>query len=181
MSSNPTRRSFMAASLVASAALPVIDVFAIDDPERLRLIQRREYLQSEIAKLDRQWALAYAKLPSWCRPGPKFRDKNGGFFGPIVGWPDAGTGAITLDSRASLQRPSARDIFELRDVEYSHIPAEIADQRCRGRVWQLLLRMREARRICHEVGLPRTADWLTLEIELEALKPDQIANPTERA
>jgi hypothetical protein len=47
MPSNPTRRGFIAASLVVPAALPAIDALAMDDPERFRLIQRREYLQSK--------------------------------------------------------------------------------------------------------------------------------------
>ncbi|RTL77260.1 MAG: hypothetical protein EKK35_18050 [Bradyrhizobiaceae bacterium] len=85
MPSNPTRRTFIATSLGASAVVPVNDVLAEVDLERCRLMQRREYLQSEIAKLDRRWASAYAKLPSWCKTGPKYRDRNGELFGPIVG------------------------------------------------------------------------------------------------
>lgn len=170
MPSNPTRRSFIAASLVAPAALPAIDVLAIDDPERLRFIQRREYLQSEIAKLDRQWALAYAKLPSWCRPGPKYRDQAGRMFGGIVGWPDMESDAIKLESGLLLARPSIRDVFALRlndCVRMAHGDSEALFAR---RLKMVVGRLRQQRRSESAVGLPRSSAWLSLEIELEAIE-----------
>ncbi|WIG52690.1 MAG: hypothetical protein OJF48_003609 [Afipia sp.] len=170
MPSNPTRRSFIAASLVAPTAMPVIDVLAIDDPERLRLIQRREYLQSEIAKLDRQWAVAYAKLPSWCRPGPKFRDADGRMFGGVVGWPDADLDAIKLPSGVFLVRPSVRDIFELRQSDRLSMDYGAREKLFRFQLSALFRRLRQRRQIETAVKLPRTSAWLPLDTELEAIE-----------
>ncbi|EKS32652.1 hypothetical protein [Afipia clevelandensis] len=170
MPSNLTRRRFIAASLVAPAALPVNDALAIDDPERLRLIQRREYLQSEIAKLDRQWTLAYAKLPSWCRPGSKYRSQDGYMFGGVVGWPDAGFDAIKLASGDLLVRPSARDIFELRQSDRSSMAFAESERLFARRLKALIGRLREQRRVENAVKLPRSSAWLPLEIKLEGVE-----------
>lgn len=169
MPSHPSRRSFIAASLVAPAALPAIGALAMDDPERLRLIQRREYLQSEIAKLDRQWTLAYAKLPSWCRPGPKYRDQDGRMFGGIVGWPDMGSDAIKLDSGQLLARPSIRDVFKLRQPDRIAKACDDSERIFACRLKTLIGRLREQRRVERGVGLPRSSAWLPLEVELEVI------------
>lgn len=170
MSSSPTRRNFIAASLVAPAALPVIDVLAIDDLERFRLMRRRENLRSEIAKLDRKWVLAYAELPSWCRSGPKYRDQDGRMFGGIVGWPDAGSDAIELASGALLIRPSVRDIFELRIADRFVMAREDSERIFRVRLEKIVYRLRKRRWAEKEVELPRSSAWLLLETELEAIE-----------
>ncbi|WP_425989887.1 hypothetical protein [Afipia sp. DC4300-2b1] len=170
MPSHPTRRTFIAASLVAPAALPAIDALTIDDPERIRLIQRREYLHSEIAKLDRRWALAYAKLPLWCRPGPKYRDQDGRMFGGTVGWPDAGLNSIELDTGVYLARPSIRDIFELRRADRWLMAYDESEKLFVCRLRKLVSRLREKRRVERAAELPRSSAWLALEIELEAIE-----------
>lgn len=170
MLSHPTRRTFIAASLVAPAALPAIDVLAIDDPERLRLIQRREYLQAEIKKLDRRWTLAYAKLPSWCRPGPKYRGQDGRMFGGIVGWPDAGSDEIELASGAFLVRPSVRDVFELRQSDRIAMACDDREKLFLLRLKKVVGLMREQRRVEHSVKLPKSSAWLAAEMELEAIE-----------
>lgn len=170
MPSHPTRRRFIATSLVAPAALPAIDALAIDDPERIRLIQRREYLHSEIAKLDRRWALAYAKLPSWCRPGSKYRDQDGRMFGGTVGWPDAGLDVIKLPSGDCLVRPSIRDVFELRQSDRAFMAHGESERLFVCRLKAVVGRLREQRRAERNVALPRSSAWLPLETELEAIE-----------
>lgn len=170
MSSNPTRRGFIAASLVLSAAAPIADAIAIGDVEKFRLIQRREYLESEIAKLDQEWAAAYAKLPSWCRPGPKYRNRNGRMFGGTVGWPDMGSDAIKLPSGDCLVRPSIREVFELRQSDRAFMAHGDSESLFVCRLEAVVGRLREQRRAERNVVLPRSSAWLPLETELEAIE-----------
>jgi hypothetical protein len=167
MPSNPTRRGFIAASLVVPAALPAIDALAIDDPERFRLIQRREYLQSEITKLDRQWTLAYAKLPPWCRPSHKFRDEQGRTFGPTVGWPEIDGHPIQVNRLQWLIRPSPLDLRDLFGEETESMGRDLAALNYRVRIRHLRSRLREQRKVQQCVGLPISRDWLPLDLELE--------------
>lgn len=170
MPSNPTRRRFIAASLIAPAALPVIDVFPIDDPERHRLMQRREYLQSEIAKLDQRWALAYAELPSWCRSGPKFRDKQGKTFGPTVGWPKTDMHAIQMNPTQWLIRPSPHDLREFFEEDAGSFGRDAAALNYRIRISHLRSRLKQQRETNRSVALPTSRDWLPLDLELEEVE-----------
>lgn len=170
MPSNPTRRSFIAASMVASAALSANDVLAVNDPERLRLIQRREYLQSEIAKLDQKWAAAYKKLPLWCRAGPKYRDRNGELFGPIVGWPEISEKAVYARSDYLLIRAGPRDFRTLLDEEIRTVGRQIAVTFYSSRMRELRDRLRERRQWHMAVGLPKSSQWVLLDEELERIE-----------
>ncbi len=169
MPSNPTRRSFIAASLVASAAVPKIDALAEVDVERLRLIQRREYLQSEIAKLDRQWALAYAKLPCWCKAGPKYKDELGAAFGPTVGWPEINS-PIQISEELWLSRPSPGDLRGLIEQEIPTLGRSVATSNYRLRVKNLRDRLRLRREIHESIDLPVSRDWERFDLELEVIE-----------
>lgn len=170
MPSHPTRRTFIATSLAASAAVSTIDPFAEVDVEPFRLMERRKHLQSAIAKLDRQWALAYAKLPSWCRPGPKYRDQDGRMFGGVVGWPDLGLDSIMLNTGVFLVRPSIRDVFELRRSDRAFMAHGESERLFVCRLEAVVGRLRQQRRVERAVALPRSSAWLPLEIELEAIE-----------
>ena len=170
MPSHPTRRTFIAASLIAPAALPINDALAIDDPERLRLIQRREYLQLEIAKLDRQWTLAYAKLPSWCRPGHKFRNEQGRTFGPTVGWPETDVHAIQMNPTQCLIRPSPHDLRGFFEEDARSSGRDAAALNYRIRISHLRSRLKQQREVNRSVALPTSCDWLPLDLGLEEVE-----------
>lgn len=180
MPSNPTRRSFIAASLVTSATWPASDAFAIDDPERLRLMRRREYLQSEIARLDREWALAYGKLPSWCRLGHKFRNEQGKTFGPTVGWPEIDGHPIQINCLQWLIRPSPLDLRALFGEETESMGKDLAALNYRVRVRHLRSRLRERREVQQCVGLPISRDWLPLDLELEEVDAEISSRSRDR-
>lgn len=92
MSLQPTRRGFIAGSLI----LPLTQTSTKASPESVTispneeiaiLLRRREELLEQRRQLDERWKVAYAQLPDWCRPGPKYRDIDGHDYGPRVGWP----------------------------------------------------------------------------------------------
>lgn len=169
MPSHPTRRSFIAASLVAPAALPVNDSLALVDVEKRRLMQHREYLKLEITKLDRKWASAYEVLPTWCKTGPKYRDELSVAFGPIVGWPEVRRW-IQVGEGQWLVRPSPGDLRELINQEIASVGREVAFGNYRLRVREMRDRLRLRRQISRSAELPTSRDWLPLDVVLEEVE-----------
>jgi len=132
-------------------------------------MERRKHLQSAIAKLDRDWAAAYAKLPTWCRPGPKYRDEFGVVSGPIVGWPEVRLW-IQIDEGQWLVRPSLGDLRELINQETASVGREVAFENYRLRIQEMRDRLRLRRQIYRSAELPTSRDWLPLDVLLEEVE-----------
>lgn len=172
MSLGTTRRRFVAGSVllpIASHSSPESGAHEISN-ELARLQLRRAALIAERERLDQIWHTAYRALPRWCRPGPKYLTASGDPEGSIVGWPDVGENSIQLASEKRLVRPSPHDLrvlFEAEMLNTSHAPAA---RNYRDRSDQLRSRLRLRRKHYRLVSLPRTLDWLPLDVELEAVE-----------
>lgn len=139
--------------------------------DRLAQLQRRrDGLITEIQELDRQWRIANELLPSWCQLGPKYQDEQGRTFGSIVGWPETSVHLIQIDQRQWLVRPSPYDLRELFTEEVRSLGRNVAMSNYRVRAKQLQIRLRRRREIHQSVGLPKSRDWLPLDLRLEEVE-----------
>jgi hypothetical protein len=180
---HPTRRGFLAGSLL----LPLTQTAAKADNESpaqplnnevAALLRRRDELLEQQRQLDERWKIANEQLPDWCKPGPKYRDLKGKEFGPLEGWPPI-TELLVVDNSTVLLRPSLRNLRELFDMAERTDPneARIGYQR---RVRLVRRAVAQRRKIEAELGLPRTKDWLPIDIEIEATEARlALANGTD--
>lgn len=173
MSLHPTRRRFIAGSLL----LPLTDTAAKADSkhsgqppneEVAALLRRRDELLEQQRQLDERWKVANAQLPDWCKPGPKYRDQKGKEFGPLEGWPPI-TELLVVEDGLVLLRPSLRDLRELFDLAERNDPNE-ARVNYRRRVRLVRRTVAQRRKVEAGLGLPRTKDWLPIDLEIEAIE-----------
>jgi hypothetical protein len=141
----------------------------LDHPHIERLKARRAQLIAECERLDRMWHEGQAKMPWHLLPGPKFRNEQGGVCGHRVGWPADLSGRIKLKAGFVLVRPSPLDLRELFEQDALERGRETAVINYQERVRQLRDRLRLKRQCETEVGMPRTSDWESLDIEIEAI------------
>jgi hypothetical protein len=173
MSLHPTRRGFLAGSLL----LPLTTTAAEADNdlsspppsnEVAALLRRRDELLEQQRQLDERWKVANVQLPDWCKPGHKYRDNDGKEFGPLEGWPPIPE-VLAVKERFVLLRPSLRDLTALFDLERCDDPNE-ARVNYRRRVRLVRRAVTQRRKVEAELGLPRTKDWLPIDLEIEAIE-----------
>lgn len=172
MSLGTTRRRFIAGSvLLPLVSRSPLESGAQDTSDELARLQlRRAALIAERERLDQIWRTAYRAMPRWCRPGPKYMASSGDPEGAIVGWPDAGENYIQLALEKRLVRPSPYDLRVMFEAETLNLSHEAATSNYRSRIKQLRNRLRLRQEYYRSVRLPRTLDWLPLDVELEAVE-----------
>ncbi|EFI50035.1 hypothetical protein [Afipia sp. 1NLS2] len=170
----PTRRGFIAGSLL----LPLTQTAVRADSELPSqppneevavLLRRRDELLEQQRQLDERWKIAYAQLPDWCKLGPKYRDIEGNEFGPRVGWPPFSK-PIPVEGLGLLVRPSPDDLRRLFEDEVQRIGRTKAIDNYRASITDLRSQLSKRRRIERIMGLPRTADWLPIDKEIERIE-----------
>jgi len=174
MTMQPTRRRFIAGSLL----LPLTQTVARADNEPpaqppseevAALLRRRDELLEQQRQLDEQWKIANARLPDWCKPGPKYRDIKGKEFGERVGWPPLSE-PILLESARLLIRASPYDLRRLFEDDAQRIGRIKASERYLASIADLRRKQCERRCIERMVWLPRTVDWLLIDKEIEEIE-----------
>ena len=174
-----TRRGFITGSLL----LPLTQIAAKADNEPpaqppnegvAALLRRRDELLAQQRQLDERWKIANAQLPDWCKPGHKYRDIKGKEFGERVGWPPLPR-PIAVEGLGFLLRPSPYDLRRLFEDQVKWLGDEKAAHSYRASIADLRRKQCERRCIERIVGLPRTADWLPIDEEIEEIE-DAIAS-----
>jgi hypothetical protein len=169
-----TRRGFIAGSLL----LPLTQTAAKADIELLSqppheevtaLLRRHDELLEQQRQLDERWKIANAQLPDWCKPGPKYRDIEGREFGPLEGWPPLST-PVVVEGVGFLVRASPCDLRKLFEKDVQRIGRKEASDGCRAAISNIRRKKRERRRIEQMLGLPRTIDWLPIDLEIERIE-----------
>lgn len=170
-----TRRQ--AVQTIASAFTPLTAPVRVsaDTESRNQLFdlwQVRMRLIGECRLLDQRWLEARARLPSWCRIGPKYLSQNGLEIGPEVGWPRNDEIAIRLADGRSVIRPSPADLRQLLQEDTRNVSREQATCLYQSRVQHLRSRLRERRELFSREGMPRSVDWHRLERRIELVERD---------
>lgn len=171
MPMHPTRRGFIAGSLLLPLAAATADNESPAQPpneEVAALLRRRDELLEQQRQLDERWKIANAQLPDWCKPGPKYRDADGKEFGPLEGWPPIAV-LLVVEEGIVLLRPSLRDLRELFNLEERTDPNE-ARINYQRRVRLVRRSAAQRRKVEAKLGLPRTRDWLPIDLEIEAIE-----------
>jgi hypothetical protein len=174
MSLQSTRRGFVAGSLL----LPLTQTSTKTDQEFVTippneeisiLSRRRAELLEQRRQLDERWKIAYAQLPDWCRPGPKYRDIEGRECGPRVGWPPLSK-PIQVEGLGFLVRASPADLREIFEKVARDSGQSEAISRYRASIVDLRRQLSERRCVERLMGLPKTADWLPIDREIEEIE-----------
>jgi hypothetical protein len=171
---HPTRRGFIAGSLLLSlghAAANGDDELPSQPPneEVAVLLRRREELLKQQRQLGERWKVANAQLPDWCKPGHKYRDIDGNEFGSRVGWPPL-TEPIPVEALGFLVRASPLDLREIFEKNVRINGRSEAIDGYRASIMDLRRQLSDRRRIERMMGLPRTADWLPIDLDIEAIE-----------
>lgn len=174
MAFQPTRRGFIAGSLLlplSRTAAKAGNESSSQPPneEVAALLRRRNELLERQRQLDQRWKIANEQLPDWCKPGHKYRDIGGREFGPPEGWPPLSE-PIAVEGIGFLIRASPHDLRVLFDEDIQRIGQEKAINNYRASITCVRRRLSERRHIERVMGLPRTADWLPIDLEVEAIE-----------
>ncbi len=169
-----TRRGFIARSLLLPLTQTAVKADNESPPQPSNegvavLLRRRDELLNQQRQLDEQWKIANARLPDWCKPGPKYRDIEGKDFGPLEGWPPLST-PVVVEGVGFLVRASIQDLRELFEDEIRGRSRGKAIDHYRTSITDLRCQLSKRRRMERMLNLPQTTDWLPIDLEIEAIE-----------